>query len=283
MESENPSASSGQGGKRETIVESGRVKVERGRFSVLMTTAALLVFLLPGRVQAITAQEIMERVDDLWRGDSSFAEMTMEIETQNWKRSLKIKAWSLGKDYSLLGITYPPRERGTATLKAGKEIWNYLPRVNRVIKIPSSMMMAGWMGSHFTNDDLVKESRMSEDYDIEVTFEGKRDGIEIYELTLTPKPEAPVVWGRIDYIVQSEDLLPLRADYFDEDGNLARSMALSDIREMGGRKIPTLMTLVPADKPDEKTVIRYTDMEFGLDLTEDFFSIRNLSRRDLIQ
>ncbi len=283
MDGENPSASSGQGGKRETIVESGRVKVERGRFSVLMTTAALLVFLLPGRVQAITAQEIMERVDDLWRGDSSFAEMTMEIETQNWKRSLKIKAWSLGKDYSLLGITYPPRERGTATLKAGKEIWNYLPRVNRVIKIPSSMMMAGWMGSHFTNDDLVKESRMSEDYDIEVTFEGKRDGIEIYELTLTPKPEAPVVWGRIDYIVQSEDLLPLRADYFDEDGNLARSMALSDIREMGGRKIPTLMTLVPADKPDEKTVIRYTDMEFGLDLTEDFFSIRNLSRRDLIQ
>jgi len=283
VDGENPSASSGQGGKRETIVESGRVKVERGRFSVLMTTAALLVFLLPGRVQAITAQEIMERVDDLWRGDSSFAEMTMEIETQNWKRSLKIKAWSLGKDYSLLGITYPPRERGTATLKAGKEIWNYLPRVNRVIKIPSSMMMAGWMGSHFTNDDLVKESRMSEDYDIEVTFEGKRDGIEIYELTLTPKPEAPVVWGRIDYIVQSEDLLPLRADYFDEDGNLARSMALSDIREMGGRKIPTLMTLVPADKPDEKTVIRYTDMEFGLDLTEDFFSIRNLSRRDLIQ
>ena len=266
-------------------MESGKSKVERFP-SVPFWAAAFFtafVLLLPGGAQAITAQEIMERIDDLWRGESSFAEMTMEIETENWKRSLKIKAWSLGKDYSLLGITYPPRERGTATLKAGKEIWNYLPRVNRVIKIPSSMMMAGWMGSHFTNDDLVKESRMSEDYDLEVTFEGKREGIEIYELTLTPKPDAPVVWGRIDYIVQSEDLIPLSAEYFDEDGNPARSMVLSDVKEMGGRKIPTLMTLVPADKPDEKTVIRYMDMEFDLDLNEDFFSIRNLSRRDLVQ
>jgi outer membrane lipoprotein-sorting protein len=274
-----------RGRGKEVKVKSGKWKVERSPPAPFWAAAFFTAFilLLPGRVQAITAQEIMERIDDLWRGESSFAEMTMEIETENWKRSLKIKAWSLGKDYSLLGITYPPRERGTATLKAGKEIWNYLPRVNRVIKIPSSMMMAGWMGSHFTNDDLVKESRMSEDYNIEVTFEGKKDGIEIYELTLTPKPEAPVVWGRIDYIVQSEDLIPLSAEYFDEDGNLSRSMALSDIMEMGGRKIPTLMTLVPADKPNEKTVIRYTDMEFDLDLNEDFFSIRNLSRRDLLQ
>ena len=278
--------------KGRTIVKSGLTKGERGKWKVeryssksIWTVAflAAAILFLPGEARAVTAQEIMERIDDLWRGDSSFAEMTMEIQTENWKRSLKIKAWSLGKDYSLLGITYPPRERGTATLKAGNEIWNYLPRVNRVIKIPSSMMMAGWMGSHFTNDDLVKESRMSEDYDIEVTFEGERDGVEIYELTLTPKPEAPVVWGRIDYIVRSEDLIPLSAEYFDEDGNLARSMVLSDIKEMGGRKIPAHMTLVPADKPDEKTVIRYTDMEFDLDLDESFFSIRNLSRRDLVQ
>jgi len=266
-------------------VESAKFKGERFpsvHFWAAVFLAAAILF-IPGKALAVTAQEIMERIDDLWRGESSFAEMTMEIETENWKRSLKIKAWSLGKDYSLLGITYPPRERGTATLKAEKDIWNYLPRVNRVIKIPSSMMMAGWMGSHFTNDDLVKESRMSEDYDIEITFEGERDGVKIYELTLTPKPDAPVVWGRIDYVVQSEDLIPLTAEYFDEDGNLARSMVLSEVKEMGGRKIPTLMILVPADKPAEKTMIRYTDMEFDLDLDQDFFSIRNLSRRDLVQ
>ncbi|UCF32078.1 MAG: outer membrane lipoprotein-sorting protein [bacterium] len=250
----------------------------------MWTTAALLVsFFIPSPAGAVTATEILERVDDLWRGESSYAEMAMEVTTENWQRSLSIRAWSLGKDYSLLTITYPAKERGVATLKTADEIWNYLPRVNRVIKVPTSMMMAGWMGSHFTNDDLVKESRMSEDYDVEVTFEGTRDGMTIYELTLIPKPDAPVVWGRIVITVEKEELFPIRSTYYDEEGSLARTMTFTEVKVLGGRRLPSLLVLIPADKPEEKTVIRYSAMEFGLGLKEDFFSIRNLSRRDLAQ
>jgi outer membrane lipoprotein-sorting protein len=252
-------------------------------FGHLSLSVLVVVVLLPVRAGAVTAKEILERVDDLWRGESSYAEMAMEVVTENWERSLTVRAWSLGKDYSLLTITYPPKERGVATLKTADEIWNYLPRVNRVIKVPTSMMMAGWMGSHFTNDDLVKESRMSEDYDVEVTFEGNRDGMVVYELTLIPKPDAPVVWGKIVITVQKEELFPIRSIYYDEEGSLARTMTFTEVKILGGRRLPSQLILTPADKPEERTVIRYSAMEFGLGLKEDFFSIRNLSRRDLAQ
>jgi outer membrane lipoprotein-sorting protein len=219
----------------------------------------------------------------MWRGESSFAEMTMEIRTEHWKRSIEMRAWSYGKDYSLIIITYPPKERGVATLKVDKDIWNYLPRVNRVIRVPSSMMMAEWMGSHFTNDDLVKESRMSEDYETEISFDGKRDGMDIYDIVLVPRPDAPVVWGKIEISVIKDELIPIASRYYDEDGQLARTMVFEDVRLLGGRKIPATMVLIPEDKPDERTVIRYNSMEFGLGLDESFFSRKNLTRKDLIR
>ncbi|NOY86121.1 MAG: outer membrane lipoprotein-sorting protein [Deltaproteobacteria bacterium] len=239
--------------------------------------------IIPARASAVTSRDILERVDDLWRGKSSYAEMSMNVVTVHWKRSLKIKAWSLGKDYSLLTITYPPKEKGIATLRAGKEIWNYLPRVNRVIKVPTSMMMAGWMGSHFTNDDLVKESRMSDDYDSRITFKGEREEVPVYEITLIPKPDAPVVWGKILVTVRQDELIPVTSLYYDEDGNLARTMTFSDVMRLGGRNLPATMALTPADKPGERTVIHYSVLKFGLGLKKNFFSIRNLSRRDLSQ
>jgi outer membrane lipoprotein-sorting protein len=241
------------------------------------------VLLFPSISRAITATEILEQVDDLWRGESSFAEMTMDVVTENYERSMKLKAWSLGKEHSLFIITYPPKDRGVATLKAEEDIWNYLPRVNRVIRVPTSMMMANWMGSHFTNDDLVKESRMSEDYDSEVTFEGLRDGVNIYELTLVPKPDAPVVWGRIEITVIQETLRPTRSLYYDEDGVMSRIMTFSKIKMLGGREVPTVMVLIPEDKPGEKTVITYDSLELGLGLKPDFFSRDTLTRKDLVQ
>jgi len=244
----------------------------------------LLICLFSSRVShAATAKEILEKVDDLWRGESSFAEMTMDVVTKNYQRSMKLRAWSLGKERSLFVITYPPKDRGVATLKAEQDIWNYLPRVNRVIRVPTSMMMANWMGSHFTNDDLVKESRMSEDYDSEVTFEGNRDGSDVYELTLTPKPEAPVVWGRIVITVIQETLIPIRSLYYDEDGKLSRTMTFGSVKTLSGRLVPTVMILVPEDKPDEKTVITYESLELGLGLKPDFFSRATLTRKDLVQ
>lgn len=268
-------------------MKSGKWKVENGKWKVafwLMAVSLMLpAVLLPSISSATTAKEILEKVDDLWRGESSFAEITMDVVTEHYERSIKLKAWSLGKERSLFIITYPPKDRGVATLKSEQDIWNYLPRVNRVIRVPTSMMMANWMGSHFTNDDLVKESRMSEDYDSEVTFEGSRDGNNVYELTLLPKPEAPVVWGRIEITVIQETLIPTRSLYYDEDGELSRTMTFDEVKTLGGRLVPTVLVLVPADKPEEKTVITYDSLELGLGLKPDFFSRSTLTRRDLVR
>ncbi len=138
------------------------------------------------------------------------------------------------------------------------------------------MMMGAWMGSHFTNDDLVKESRLIEDYDIEVSYDGDRDGVTVWELTLTPKPEAAVVWGRIEYQVRQDDYMPTWARYYDEDGALVRTMTFSDFRVMGGRLVPAVMELIPEDKPAERTSVRYTELEFNIDIDESFFSLRAL-------
>jgi hypothetical protein len=223
-----------------------------------------------------TPREIIDRVDRLLRGESSHGTATMEIVTEHWSRSLEMELWSLGTDYSLVRILSPAKEAGTATLKAGNDIWNYLPKVDRTIKIPASMMMGSWMGSHFTNDDLVKESRLVDDYDIEIGFEGERGGEDVWEFVLTPKPEAPVVWGRIEYEVRKKDLLPTWARYYDEDGGLVRTLSFSDFRSFDGRVVPTLTDMRPADQPSERTTVRYEGLDFGVEIDESFFSLRNL-------
>ena len=151
------------------------------------------------------------------RGESSQGISTMEVVTENWDRAMEMQMWSLGTEHALVRILSPRKDAGTATLKAGTEIWNYLPRVDRTIKIPASLMSASWMGSHFTNDDLVKESRLIEDYEITLAYEGDRDGVVVWEFDLVPRPEAPVVWGRIAYQVRKADTMPTWARYFDED------------------------------------------------------------------
>jgi hypothetical protein len=226
-----------------------------------------------------SAREIIDRVDRLLRGDSSHGVAVMEVVTENWERSLTMEMWSLGVEHSLVRILAPPKEAGTATLKAGDDIWNYLPKVDRTIKIPASMMMGSWMGSHFTNDDLVKDSRLVEDYDIEIGFEGSRDGVEVWELVLTPRPEAAVVWGRIEYQVRKADLMPVWARYYDEDGKPARGLTFGEFETMGGRLVPTLMDMRPEDKPGERTTVRYQKLEFGVPIDESFFSLQNLKSR----
>ena len=198
---------------------------------------------------------------------------------EHWARSLEMEVWSLGTEHSLVRVNSPAREAGTATLKAGQEVWNYLPRVDRTIKVPPSLMMGAWMGSHFTNDDLVKESRIIDDYDFEISFEGLRDGMEVWEFVMTPRPEAPVVWGRIEEQVRKADLMPIWVRYYDEDGTLMRTLTFSDYRTMGGRLVPAVMRVIPADKPEESTVLVYHELEFDVELTEEYFSLRNLRAR----
>jgi hypothetical protein len=249
--------------------------------------AALLLLALPwggayaqGAAAARpTAREIVDRVDRMLRGASSRGDFVMEIATEHWTRSLEMRVWSLGTAYALVRVTAPAREAGTATLKVGDEVWNYLPRVDRTIKVPPSLMMGSWMGSHFTNDDLVKESRMVDDYDIAIGYEGDREGVAVWEFVLTPKPTAAVVWGKVVEQVRQADLMPTWARYYDERGNLIRTMTFSDFRTFGGRLVPSVMTVRPADKPGEHTTIRYRELAFDVPLTPGFFSLRNLQSR----
>ena len=251
----------------------------RAALAVFLMTSALPVIARGQIAQQVDPRTIVDRVDKLLRGTSSRGSMTMKIDTRQWSRTLDMDIWSLGNDYALIRVTSPAKEAGTATLKVKNDVWNFLPRVDRTIRIPPSLMAGAWMGSHFTNDDLVKESRLVDDYDITLAFSGDRDGTKVWELTLTPKSNVAVVWGKIVMQVRQHDLMPIWERYYDDAGTLARTITFSDFKTMGGRMIPAMLTVTPADKPDEHTVLTYHDLQFDVGLTPNFFSLQNLKRR----
>ena len=229
--------------------------------------------------EAIEAAQLIRHIDRLWRGDTSRATMTMTVKTRRYERTMTLEAWSRGKEDSLVVIRDPIKDRGIATLKVRENIWNYLPKINRVTKVPSSMMSGSWMGSHFTNDDLVKESTFEDDYDSRISFEGQRDGRSIFELTSIPKPDAAVVWGKVVTEIDQKTLAPYRAFYYDEDGALVRTLTFDEDKRVGSRIVPMRLSLQPADKPGESTVITYQSIEFGVPLQASFFSLQSLQRR----
>ncbi len=254
------------------------------RFKVFIIVSLFLA--LPQMVNSETlstkqinrAKEILAKVDDMWRGDSSYSVITMNVRTEHYERHMKMEAWSKGTDKTLVKILSPLKEKGTATLKSDKHIYSYLPRTDRTIRLTSGMMMGSWMGSHFTNDDLVRESRMEEDYTPAVTFEGKRDGIDIIEFTLIPKEDATVVWGKVMLIVRAEDYLPLFEVFYDEDMVEARSIVFGDFKMIAGAERPAVMRVIPSDKPQEYTEIIYQELDLNIDLSDNFFSINRLRR-----
>lgn len=247
------------------------------RFLSFSSMGILLIIPLPA--SAIEVNELIQHIDRLWRGDTSRATMSMTVKTRRYERSMTMEAWSRGKDYSLVVIREPIKDKGIATLKVTENIWNYLPKINRVTKVPSSMMSGSWMGSHFTNDDLVKESTFEDDFDSRVTFEGKRDGINIYELTSIPKVDAAVVWGKVVMLIDQKTLSPQRAFYYDEEGLLIRTMTFDQPQNIDQRTVPMRLTLQPEDKPEESTVIVYKDIVFEIPLKDSFFSLHNLQKR----
>ena len=243
-----------------------------------------LLFLLPlffssFAVSAIEIKELIHHIDQLWRGETSSSNMTMTVKTQRYERSMSMEAWSRGKDFSLVVIREPIKDKGIATLKVKDNIWNYLPKINRVTKVPSSMMSGSWMGSHFTNDDLVKESTFEDDYTSSITFEGTRDGVAIYEMTSIPKVDAAVVWGKVVMQIEQKTLAPHRALYYDEEGALIRTMTFDQPQQINKLTVPMRLTLQPEDKPEESTVIVYKDIKLDIPLDESFFSLQNLQRR----
>ena len=245
---------------------------------VVLLAALLLPFPAAAETPREKAARILNSIDDMWRGESSHGIMLMRVKTRNYARNLKMEGWSKGKDRSLVRIIQPLKEKDTATLKSGNDIFTYLPQTDRTIRLTSGMMMGSWMGSHFTNDDLVKESRMLDDYFAEITFAGTRDGMDVTEFTLMPKPESAVVWGKIILTVKDETI-PVKELYFDEDMNIARTMTFTDLKNFSGRTIPAVIHVVPADKPDEYTEIIHESLAFDVKLPDGLFSLASLRKK----
>lgn len=220
-------------------------------------------------------KQIIQEIDQLYRSESSHAIFEMEIITPHWQRTMKMEAWSLGTDKTLIRIDSPKKEKGMGTLRVDNEMWNYLPKTNKVIKIPPSMMMSSWMGSDFTNDDLVQEFSLFEDYSYElVTPDSAREDF-IY-INCIPREDLPIVWGNIVIAATRADYLPVWQRYYDEGGRLMRIENFSEIRTFSGRRIPSVMEMVPQSKEGYKTVIRYLELELDLKLDDERFSLRYL-------
>ncbi len=227
---------------------------------------------------AQTAREIIDRANDKMQGESNAAEMVMKIVRPTWTREITMKSWARGTEYSLVLVTAPARDKGSAFLKRKNELWNWQPTIDRVIKMPPSMMMQSWMGSDFTNDDLVKESSVVDDYNHRIVEDTTIGEYQVWKIELIPKEDAAVVWGRIEAYIDKSDYLQLLFKYYDEDDYLINTMVLSDVKNLGGRMIPSKLEMIPAENPDQKTVIIYKSMEFDNNLPESFFSIQNMKR-----
>jgi len=202
--------------------------------------------------------------------------MTMSIKTPSWSRSLTLRVWAQGKDYALVRVLQGgPRETGMMTLKREKQLWTWLPQAGRVMKLPAGMMGDSWMGSDFTNDDLVRGNSLTDDFT--TTFKGVEtiDGREAWRAVLEPKPTAVVVWGRIEMLIDRRTCLPVLEQFFDEEGQLVRRMAFSDFRQIGWRQFPARMTVVPAEQGRE-TSIAYSEIQFDVDIPADTFSLQRL-------
>jgi len=269
--------------------ESGLVLFRQNKYDKVIymkiILACLIAIATPSFVSAAEADvesrtsRILNTVDDLWRGKSSYAVVTMRVQTAHYTRSMRMEGWSKGKEKTLFRVLEPLREKGTMTLKSDNHIYTYLPKTDRTIRLTSGMMMGSWMGSHLTNDDLVKEARLEEDFDAVISFEGKRDGRDIIEFTLTPKPEAPVVWGKLLLIILADSYTPLVEQYYDEDMKLARTFTFTDMKILAGRERPAVLRVVPADKPDEFTEVVYEQLELNIEVSDALFSKSSLKQR----
>ena len=245
----------------------------------------LIILLIPAfsyaPLQAQSIQDIVKRSEDVLRGKSSYGTFRMSVTTPDFERTMEMESWWKGDDKALIIITAPRREAGNKTLKVDKELWMYLRNTETTIKIPPSMMLQSWNGSDFTNDDLVRESSLIDDYSVSLEKEEKVDDADTWKVKLVPKPDAPVVWGSIMHWVRKSDYLPARSEYYDDRGNLVRTMEYGGIKTMGGRKLPTTWSMTNNAKPGNKTVFEYLDVKFDVEISDRVFSLRQLERGPL--
>ena len=238
-----------------------------------------LLFFFPALFSmAQDARDVIKKADDKAKGKSSQAIMTIKIIRPSWTREMSLKTWSKGNDLALIMITAPVKDKGIVYLKRKKEVWNWIPTIERNIKLPPSMMGQSWMGTDFTNDDLVKEASIVEDYNHSFLADAAIDGRDCYLVQMIPKPEAAVVWGKVLLWVDKKEFLMLHGEYFDESGKLVNTLHASDVKLLGGRMLPARLEMVPNDKKGNKTILLYRELSFDKPIADEVFSIQYMSK-----
>lgn len=246
---------------------------------LIISGVILAVFTLTAEAQDLTAKEIVRKADAKMRGEkSSYSTMTMTIVRPTWERTVSFKNWTKGTEYSMALITAPAKEKGQAFLKREKEMWSWNPTINRMIKLPPSMLAQGWMGSDFTNDDLLNESSVVVDYTHNKLGEDVIAGRKCYKIELIPLEDAAVVWGKIYIWISVNEYLWMKAEYYDEDEYLIKTETAYDIKNMDGRIIPAKYELIPADKQGHKTVVVMDEIKFNIPVSDNFFSQQNMKK-----
>lgn len=238
-----------------------------------------LVAALPVRAQEMTAREIIRKANDRFNGEkTSISTMAMTIVRPSWERTIEFRNWTSGRDYALTLITAPASERGQTFLKRKNEMWNWNPTIDRLIKLPPSMMSQGWMGSDYTNDDILRESSVVNDYTHEITGEDTIEGRPCYRIRMEAKEEAAVIWGHQIRWIDKKDFNFMKSEYYDEDGYLVRTELGKSIKMMDGRLIPTRIELIPAEEEGHKTILEIKEIEFNTPIEDQFFSQQNMKR-----
>ena len=248
-------------------------------------TAMALFLMMQGlcinmvNAQDFSATDIVRKADEKFNGEkSSYSVMSMKVIRPEWQRTIEFKSWTLGKDFALALITAPAKETGQTFLKRGSEMWSWNPSISRLIKLPPSMMSQGWMGSDYTNDDILRESSVVNDYVHEIVGEENIDGRSCYKINMTARESASIVWGKQIRWIDKKDFLVLKAELYDEDGYLVRTETGSDIRIMDGRTITSKIELVPEEEPENKTLIEILEIKFNIPVEESYFSQQNMKR-----
>lgn len=242
--------------------------------AVLAAAFGVMAFISP----APDATEIIRKADEKARGKTSYTELTIQVVRPAWKREMTLKTWSKGDKLALILITSPAKDKGSVSLKRDKEVWSWMPSIERTIKLPPSMMMQSWMGTDFTNDDLVKESSVVYDYTHTLDGDSTIEGRDCYRIVLKPKPDAAVVWGKVISYIDKKDYMQMRLEQYDEDGELVNIMAGSEPKMLGGKLLPSHVEMIPVEKPGQKTVMIYTNMKFDESYDDNFFTVQNMNR-----
>ena len=241
----------------------------------------LLVVAVCARAEPLSPREMVAQADAQMRGETARGIYAMTITTPDWERTLRLRFWEdAANDRAFVRVLSPPKEEGSASLKLGNEMWTYLPEVERSMKIPPSMMAQSWMGSDFTNEDIVNSDDYVDEYEHALVDTAVLDSTPVYVIESIPRPGAPVVWGKIRYYARRSDYLPVLQEYYDEDGSKVRHMSFARFRTIDGRVIPTLYAVEPLteDEAGHRTELLIEEIDIDVDLPGGVFTRANLER-----